>query len=109
MSLDDSETKEFFGKLREEYYKECYSLKKSPSCNTLGEFVQQVYKDFPEACKHFKQACEGFSLGFGKGCFNLGFNHLRGAGVELDPKKAFGYFSKGCELNSTEACNNLAA
>ncbi|GHR33021.1 tetratricopeptide repeat protein [Helicobacter pylori] len=61
-------------------------------------------KDYIQAKKYFKKACD---LNNSVGCGNLGVLYYNGDGVKRDSKKAVQYISKACKLGVQEICEAL--
>ncbi len=81
----------------------CEAGKKADCIRLSIVFYQK--KDFKDAFKYSKMACE---LGSSDGCSKVGFHYLNGLVVEKNPKKAAEYFKKSCSLNESRSCYNLA-
>jgi len=76
----------------------------SKSSNTK-EYVEKgkkalESKNFTDASKFFKKACDG-------GCYNLGYMYENGEGVSQDKSKAVQLFKKGCDGGDAKSCTNL--
>ncbi|WRA72668.1 SEL1-like repeat protein [Helicobacter pylori] len=61
-------------------------------------------KDYIQAKKYFKKACD---LKYGGGCGALGVLYYNGQGVEKNLTKAAQYISKACKLGDQKACEAL--
>ena len=72
------------------------------SCNNIGR-AYFVAKNYQQALKYFKKACE---LNDKFGCANLANLYYQGQGVKQNFAKAFKLYKKACDLNYMVACHN---
>ncbi|XP_061402975.1 cytochrome c oxidase assembly factor 7 homolog [Musca vetustissima] len=101
----ESDVKEYIDKLGVEYRFGCYSEKKPEVCHLLGDYLEGIKKDFEKASKVYKSTCDDY--GYAKSCFKFGNYSFLGkgkSGSKGDPKAAFSYYEKGCNLNDSDSC-----
>ncbi|XP_037935557.1 cytochrome c oxidase assembly factor 7 homolog [Teleopsis dalmanni] len=108
MSFDlkkESDVKEYIEKLGIEYRFGCYSEKKPEVCHLLGDYLEGIKKDFEKAAKVYKSTCDDY--GYAKSCYKFGNYSFLGkgkSGSKGDPRSAYNYYEKGCNLNDSESC-----
>merc|ERR1719376_1445161 len=67
----------------------------------LGEFMQNIRKDFNKASEHFKFGCETYNNSLC--CYRLGQSHQLGrGGVAKDQLKASECYKKACDSPTTD-------
>lgn len=74
-------------------------------CHLLGDYLEGIKKDFEKAAKVYKSTCDDY--GYAKSCFKFGNYSFLGkgkSGSKGDPKAAFTYYEKGCNLNDPDSC-----
>lgn len=74
-------------------------------CHLLGDYLEGIKKDFEKASKVYKSTCDDY--GYAKSCFKFGNYSFLGkgkSGSKGDPKAAFSYYEKGCNLNDSDSC-----
>ncbi|XP_013105577.2 cytochrome c oxidase assembly factor 7 homolog [Stomoxys calcitrans] len=102
----ESDVKEYIDKLGVEYRFGCYSEKKPEVCHLLGDYLEGIKKDFEKAAKVYKSTCDDY--GYAKSCFKYGNYSFLGKGKsggnKGDPRAAFSYYEKGCNLNDSDSC-----
>lgn len=101
----ESDVKEYLEKLGIEYRFGCYSEKKPEVCHLLGDYLEGIKKDFEKAAKVYKSTCDDY--GYAKSCYKYGNYSFLGkgkSGSKGDPKSAYNYYEKGCNLNDSDSC-----
>ncbi|XP_017062892.1 cytochrome c oxidase assembly factor 7 homolog [Drosophila eugracilis] len=101
----ESDVKEYVDKLGVEYRFGCYSEKKPEACHLLGDYLEGIKKDFEKASKVYKSTCDDY--GYAKSCYKFGNYSFLGkgkSGSKGDPRVAYEYYEKGCNLNDSDAC-----
>ncbi|XP_016944280.1 cytochrome c oxidase assembly factor 7 homolog [Drosophila suzukii] len=101
----ESDVKEYVDKLGVEYRFGCYSEKKPEACHLLGDYLEGIKKDFEKASKVYKSTCDDY--GYAKSCYKYGNYCFLGkgkSGSKGDPRVAYEYYEKGCNLNDSDAC-----
>ncbi|XP_043658396.1 cytochrome c oxidase assembly factor 7 homolog [Drosophila teissieri] len=101
----ESDVKEYVDKLGVEYRFGCYSEKKPEACHLLGDYLEGIKKDFEKASKVYKSTCDDY--GYAKSCYKYGNYSFLGkgkSGSKGDPRVAYEYYEKGCNLNDSDAC-----
>ncbi|KAI8035005.1 cytochrome c oxidase assembly factor 7 homolog [Drosophila gunungcola] len=101
----ESDVKEYIDKLGVEYRFGCYSEKKPEACHLLGDYLEGIKKDFEKASKVYKSTCDDY--GYAKSCYKYGNYSFLGkgkSGSKGDPRVAYEYYEKGCNLNDSDAC-----
>ncbi|CRK90061.1 CLUMA_CG003780, isoform A [Clunio marinus] len=103
----ESDVKEYIEKLGIEYRFGCYSEKKPDVCHLLGDYLESIKKDFEKASKVYRSNCDDY--GYGKSCLKFGHYSFLGKGKSSanekgDPKQAFKYYERGCDLKDPESC-----
>lgn len=73
----------------------------------LGDYLESIRKDFEKAGKVYKSNCDDYR--YAKSCLKFGHYSFLGKGKASsadkgDPKQAFNYYTKGCELNDPDCC-----
>lgn len=76
-------------------------------CHLLGDYLEGIKKDFEKASKVYRSNCDDY--GYGKSCLKFGHYSFLGKGKAStnekgDPKQAYQYYDKGCELKDRDAC-----
>lgn len=126
MSYDlqsESDVKEYIEKLGIEYRFGCYSEKKPDGekfkcdvkfilisvlvCHLLGDYLESIKKDFDKASKVYRSNCDDY--GYGRSCLKFGNYSILGKGKASvnekgDPKQAYKYYERGCELKDGDCC-----
>lgn len=74
----------------------------STVCYLLGDYFESVKRDWKNARKIYRMACN--DSGHGKACFKSGNYALMGRGGEANPPEALKYFEKGCQSNDLDNC-----
>lgn len=68
--------------------------------------MESIKKDFEKAGKVFRTNCDDY--GYAKSCLKFGHYSFLGKGKASsdkgDPKQAFQYYTRGCELNDADCC-----
>ncbi|XP_060662344.1 cytochrome c oxidase assembly factor 7 homolog [Drosophila nasuta] len=101
----ESDVKEYVEKLGVEYRFGCYSEKKPEVCHLLGDYLEGIKKDFEKASKVYKSTCDDY--GYAKSCYKYGNYSFLGkgkSGSKGEPRVAYQYYEKGCNLNDSDAC-----
>ncbi|EDW75050.1 uncharacterized protein Dwil_GK19908 [Drosophila willistoni] len=101
----ESDVKEYIDKLGVEYRFGCYSEKKPEACHLLGDYLEGIKKDFEKASKVYKSTCDDY--GYAKSCYKYGNYSFLGkgkSGGKGEPRVAYEYYEKGCNLNDSDAC-----
>ena len=101
----ESDVKEYLDKLGIEYRFGCYSEKKPEVCHLLGDYLEGIKKDFEKASKVYKSTCDDY--GYAKSCYKFGNYSFLGkgkSGSKGDPRSAYSYYEKGCNLNDPDSC-----
>ncbi|ALC49666.1 CG13865 [Drosophila busckii] len=101
----ESDVKEYVDKLGVEYRFGCYSEKKPEVCHLLGDYLEGIKKDFEKASKVYKSTCDDY--GYAKSCYKYGNYSFLGkgkSGSKGEPRVAYQYYEKGCNLNDSDAC-----
>uniref|UniRef100_A0A0K8TQY0 Putative sel1 repeat-containing protein 1 n=1 Tax=Tabanus bromius TaxID=304241 RepID=A0A0K8TQY0_TABBR len=101
----ESDVKEYVEKLGIEYRFGCYSEKRPEVCHLLGNYLESIKKDFEKAAKVYKSNCDHY--GYAKSCYKYGNYSFLGkgkSGSKGDPKEAYRYYEKGCELEDAPSC-----
>ncbi|XP_030379149.1 cytochrome c oxidase assembly factor 7 homolog [Scaptodrosophila lebanonensis] len=101
----ESDVKEYIEKLGIEYRFGCYSEKKPEVCHLLGDYLEGIKKDFEKAAKVYKSTCDDY--GYAKSCYKYGNYSFLGkgkSGTKGEPRIAYQYYEKGCNLNDSDAC-----
>ncbi|KAG5674093.1 hypothetical protein PVAND_004079 [Polypedilum vanderplanki] len=104
---NEADVKEYIEKLGIEYRFGCYSEKKPEVCHLLGDYLESIKKDFEKAAKVYRANCDDY--GHAKSCLKFGHYSFLGKGKSSsiekgDPKQAFQYYKKGCELKDADCC-----
>jgi len=104
---NESDVKEYVEKLGIEYRFGCYSEKKPEVCHLLGDYLESIKKDFDKASKVYRSNCDDY--GYGKSCLKFGHYSFLGKGKAStnekgDPKQAYKYYERGCELKDPDSC-----
>jgi len=110
MSLDlqsESDVKDYIEKLGIEYRFGCYSEKRPEVCHLLGDYLESIKKDFEKASKVYRSNCDDY--GYGKSCLKFGHYSFLGKGKASandkgDPKQAYKYYERGCDLKDPDCC-----
>lgn len=73
----------------------------------LGDYLESIKKDFEKAGKVYRTNCDDF--GYAKSCLKFGHYSFLGKGKTSsaekgDPKQAFQYYTRGCELKDADCC-----
>lgn len=74
-------------------------------CHLLGDYLEGIKKDFEKAAKVYKSTCDDY--GYAKSCFKFGNYSFLGkgkSGSKGDPRAAYTYYEKGCNLNDSDSC-----
>lgn len=74
-------------------------------CHLLGDYLEGIKKDFEKASKVYKSTCDDY--GYAKSCFKFGNYSFLGkgkSGSKGDPRAAYSYYEKGCNLNDSDSC-----
>ncbi|KAH8338061.1 cytochrome c oxidase assembly factor 7 homolog [Drosophila kikkawai] len=101
----ESDVKEYVEKLGMEYRFGCYMEKKPEACHLLGDYLEGIKKDFEKASKVYKSTCDDY--GYAKSCYKYGNYSFLGkgkSGSKGEPRVAYQYYEKGCQLNDPDAC-----
>ncbi|SPP89636.1 cytochrome c oxidase assembly factor 7 homolog [Drosophila guanche] len=101
----ESDVKEYIDKLGVEYRFGCYSERKPEACHLLGDYLEGIKKDFEKASKVYKSTCDDY--GYAKSCYKFGNYSILGkgkSGSKGEPRVAYQYYEKGCNLNDSDAC-----
>jgi len=103
----ESDVKEYIEKLGIEYRFGCYSEKKPEVCHLLGDYLESIKKDFEKASKVYRSNCDDY--GYGKSCLKFGHYSFLGKGKAStndkgDPKQAYKYYERGCDLKDPDCC-----
>lgn len=90
----------------------CDSIKKISQlfllvCHLLGDYLESIKKDFEKASKVYRSNCDDY--GYGKSCLKFGHYSFLGKGKAAanekgDPKQAYKYYERGCELKDPDCC-----
>jgi cytochrome c oxidase assembly factor 7 len=65
----------------------------------LGDFLEAIKKDFEKASKVYRSNCDDYN--YANSCFKFGEYTFLGKG---DPKLAYRYYEKGCDLSDSDSC-----
>lgn len=76
-------------------------------CHLLGDYLESIKKDFEKASKVYRSNCDDY--GYGKSCLKFGHYSFLGKGKASandkgDPKQAYKYYERGCELKDADCC-----
>lgn len=76
-------------------------------CHLLGDYLESIKKDFEKASKVYRSNCDDY--GYGKSCLKFGHYSFLGKGKAStnekgDPKQAYKYYERGCELKDPDCC-----
>lgn len=74
-------------------------------CHLLGDYLEGIKKDFEKASKVYKSTCDDY--GYAKSCYKYGNYSFLGkgkSGSKGEPRVAYQYYEKGCNLNDSDAC-----
>lgn len=80
-------------------------MSNSTVCHLLGDYLEGIRRDFDNARKVYKMACD--DLGYARSCENYANYAVvgRGAsGTKPDPILALEYYGKGCSLKDENSC-----
>lgn len=76
-------------------------------CHLLGDYLESIKKDFEKASKVYRSNCDDY--GHAKSCLKFGHYSFLGKGKASanekgDPKQAYKYYERGCELKDGDCC-----
>lgn len=78
-------------------------------CHLLGDYLESIKKDFEKASKVYRSNCDDY--GYGKSCLKFGHYSFLGKGKASagdpskgDPKQAYKYYERGCDLKDADSC-----
>lgn len=74
-------------------------------CHLLGDYLESIKKDFEKASKVYRSNCDDY--GYARSCLKFGNYSFLGkgkSGTKGDPKQAYKYYEKGCNLNDADSC-----
>ncbi|XP_076811802.1 cytochrome c oxidase assembly factor 7B-like [Clavelina lepadiformis] len=93
---NEDEVKEYLKNTEVEFMFGCHKEKQEDSCYRLGEFLDTIRKDFPQAATVFKDCCDTFQNA--SCCFKAGQYHSLGKGKLVKSQlEAFKCFYTGCQ------------
>lgn len=71
----------------------------------MGDYLEGIKKDFEKASKVYRSNCDDY--GYARSCLKYGNYSFLGkgkSGTKGDPKQAYKYYEKGCNLNDADSC-----
>ncbi len=73
----------------------------------LGDYLEAIKKDFEKASKVYRSNCDDYN--YAKSCLKFGNYSFLGKGRATgsdkgDPKLAYRYYEKGCDLSDPDSC-----
>jgi TPR repeat protein len=74
------------------------------TCSTARVGVYGVAVDQPQGLQWLRQGCDGKA---GNACFELGFAHSTGNGVDQDSQRAASLYARSCSLGTVNGCSSL--